>query len=67
MQIHQEILDLQRKAGLTQGQIAQACGCSQANVSYHASGKVEDPRPSAKFAKGLADLKAKHAVALSAE
>lgn len=45
------------KSGLTQRDIAEALGCSQAHVSDMANGKAGMKRPSAKIVEGIERLK----------
>lgn len=48
------------KSGLTQRDIADALGCSQAHVSDMANGKAGLKRPSVKIAEGIERLKRIH-------
>ncbi|KVN83473.1 helix-turn-helix domain-containing protein [Burkholderia ubonensis] len=65
MQISADIRALREKAGLTQKQIGDAIGRTQAHVSHMENHPAKKPRTSAEVVEGIKRLKRKYAKKLA--
>jgi predicted transcriptional regulator len=52
-------------AGMTQSGIAEALGCTQANIHYHLNNKASNPRTPASLVERVTALESQHQAVLS--